>query len=192
MREARVALDLDPLSVQMNYQVGAIYFFDRQYDRAIEQLRATSELDPFFAPSHQLLAATYAQKGMRHEAMAEIEKSSELAQNDPRSKVLRGVLCAMTGNLVEARKLLDQLKLESTPPNFLFAYPFAAIHALLGEADEAFACLDIARHGHVVGLAYVAIAQELESIHDDPRFRELLLSMGFPPAELEISSLTNR
>ncbi len=75
-----MALDLDPLSVQMNYQVGAIYFFDRQYDRAIEQLRATSELDPFFAPSHQLLAATYAQKGMRHEAMAEIEKSSELRQ----------------------------------------------------------------------------------------------------------------
>jgi tetratricopeptide (TPR) repeat protein len=191
MREAKVALDLDPLSVQFNYQVGAIRFFSRRYDQAIEQLHATNELDPFFAPSHQLLAATYAQKGMRQEAIAEIEKGLMLANNGLRSEALFGVLSAMAGELVEARRILDKSTPELKPPGFSLAYPCAGLHALLGEKDEAFACLDMARQGRSVQLAYVAIAPELESLHDDPRFREMLLSMGFPPAEPETSSLAN-
>jgi len=181
MREARAALDLDPLSVQFIYQVGAIHFFSRQYDQAIEQLAATNELDPTFAPSHQLLAAAYAQKGMRREAMAEIEEGAALAKNDPRSTALWGVLSAMTGDMVRARKVLDGLRQAKSLPHF--AYQCAGIHALLGEKDEAFACLDVARRGRSVRLAYIAIAPELESLHDDPRFPEILLRMGFPLAE---------
>jgi TolB-like protein/Tfp pilus assembly protein PilF len=183
MREARLALDIDPLSVQFNYQLGAIHFFAREYDQAIEVLHATNELNPTFAQSHQLLAAAYAQKGMRQHAMAEIEKRSELTKGDPRNKALWGILSAMTGNIVEARRLVEELRQELKPPHFLFAYQCAALHALLGEKDEAFACLEMARQGHAVQLAYVAIAQELESLHADPRFPEMLLSMGFPPAK---------
>ena len=191
MREARVALELDPLSVQINYQVGAIHFFSRQYDHAIEQFQATSELDPFFVPSHQLLAATYAQKGMRHEAILEIENCLKLATNGIRSEATFGVLRAMAGELVEARRVLDKSMRQLKPPSFSLAYHCAGLHALLGEKDEAFACLDLARQGRSVQLAYVAITQELESLHNDPRFREMLLSMGFPLAEPGTSSLAN-
>jgi tetratricopeptide (TPR) repeat protein len=191
MREAKVALDLDPLSVQFNYQVGAIHFFSRQYDHAIEQLHATSELDPFFVPSHQLLAATYAQKGMRREAILEIEMGLKLANNGLRSEAVFGVLSAMAGELVEARRILDKSTQELKPPAFSLAYHCAGLHALLGEKDAAFACLDMARKGRSVQLAYVAITQELESLNDDLRFREMLLSMGFPLAGPETSSLAN-
>ena len=191
MKEARLALDLDPLSVQYNYQVGAIHFFSRQYNHAIEQLHATNELDPFFVPSHQLLAATYAQKGMRHEAVLEIEKCLKLANKGLRAEASFGVLSAMAGELVEARRILDKSTQELKPPGFSLAYHCAGLHALLGENDEAFACLGMARQGRSVQLAYVAITQELESLHDDPRFRELLLSMGFPLAERETSPLAN-
>jgi TolB-like protein/DNA-binding winged helix-turn-helix (wHTH) protein/Tfp pilus assembly protein PilF len=188
MTEAKIALDLDPLSVQFNYQVGAIYFFSRQYDRAIEQLRATNELDPLFAPSRQLLAASYAQNGMRSKAIAEVKKGVELARNNSHSKALWGIIGAMSGNMVEARQSLEQLKRESKPPNFSFAYQCASLHALLGETDDAFTCLGLARHGHSVQLAYVAIAQELDSLHEDPRFREMLLDMGLPIAIPKTSS----
>jgi hypothetical protein len=40
-------------------------------------------------------------------------------------------------------------------------------------------------------LAFVAITQELESLRNDPRFREMLLSMGFPLSGPETSSLAN-
>jgi TolB-like protein/DNA-binding winged helix-turn-helix (wHTH) protein len=191
MREARVALDLDPLSVQFSYQVGAIHFFSRQYDLAIEQFHSTNELDPRFVASYQLLAAAYAQKGMRNEAILEIERGLKLAGNSLRSEAMFGVLSAMAGDLVEARRVLDKSERELKPP-FSLAYPCAGLHALLGEKDEAFACLDIARQGHSVQLAYVAITQELESLHDDPRFREMLRSMGFPLADLDTLALVTR
>jgi TolB-like protein/DNA-binding winged helix-turn-helix (wHTH) protein/Flp pilus assembly protein TadD len=180
LREATLALNIDPLSVKFHYQVGAIHFFSRHYDQAIEQLRETNQLDPLFVPAHQLLAAAYARKGMRHNAMAEIEKGSELAQNNLRSKAIWGIVSALAGELVEARKVLDELLQELEPPDFSSAYHCAALHALFGETDEAFACLDMARQGRTVQLAYMAIAPELESLHNDSRFREVLLSIGIP------------
>jgi TolB-like protein/Tfp pilus assembly protein PilF len=180
MREAKVALDLDPLSVQFHYQVGAIHFFSRQYDHAIEQFHETNELDPLFAPAHQFLGFAYARKGMRREAILEIEKGLKLANNDLRSKAVSGVVSVLTGRPVEAREILDELRQESGPPNFSFAYYCAALHALLGEKDEAFAYLEKARQGRALALAYLAVAPEFESLRDDPRFRDVLLSMGFP------------
>jgi len=180
MREARIALDIDPLSVQFSYQVGAIYMFARKYDQAIEQLQMIKELDPSFAPARQLLAAAYARKGMRREAMAEIDVGSELAKNDPHRKAVWAVVSARIGDPIQARQVLEEWKEGTGPPNFSFAYQRAALHALLGEKDEAFACLDIARKGRTALLVYIAISQELESLHDDPRFPEMLLSMGFP------------
>ena len=70
--EANLVLDIDPLSVRFNYHLGAIHYFSRRYDQAIQRLHETSELDPLFVPAHQLLAFAYARKGMMHEAMAEV------------------------------------------------------------------------------------------------------------------------
>lgn len=88
----------------------------------------------------------------------------------------------MAGELVEARRIRDKLIQQLKPPGFPLAYQCATIHALLGEKDEAFACLDMARQGHSIQLAYIAIAQELESLHNDPRFPELLRRIGIPLA----------
>ena len=178
--EAKLALDIDPLSVKFSYQVAAIHYFSRRYDQAIEQLQKTTALDPLFANAHEVLASAYARKGMRHDAMAAAEKALELSKNDLRCKAKWGIISALTGEPLAARKVLDQLRQALTPPDFSLAYHCAALHVLLGETDEAFACLDKARQGRTVALVYVAIAPELDGLRDDPRFRDLLLSIGIP------------
>jgi Flp pilus assembly protein TadD len=168
------------LSAQFNYHVGVVHYFSQRYEQAIEQLHKTNELDPLFESTHQVLAFAYARKGNRHDAMAEIEKVLDLAKNNPRSKALWGIVSALTGKPEGAREALDKLKQESGPPNFSLAYRCAVLHALLGETDEAFACLDKARQEREIALVYLAITPELESLRDDPRFRDLLLSIGIP------------
>jgi hypothetical protein len=37
------ALELDPLSIGINKDLGELFFYSRQYDRAIEQWRKTLE-----------------------------------------------------------------------------------------------------------------------------------------------------
>jgi TolB-like protein len=179
-REAKLALEIDPLSMRCGLQLGLVHYSSRQYDKAIDQFRETAELYPLSATVHQSLAFLYARKCMWKEAKEEMEKGLELANNDLRSEALFGILSAMAGELVEARRIRDKLIQQLKPPGFPLAFQCAAIHSFLGEKDEAFACLDMARQGHSIQLAYVGIAQELESLHDDPRFPDLLRSIGIP------------
>ena len=180
--EARLALDIDPLSMTISHHLTMVHYFSRHYDQAIEQFRETVELYPPSGPGHLFLGFAYAQKCMWKEAKGEIEQGLKSANNDLRSEAGFGMVSAMVGELVEARRILDKLKQQLKPPGFLWAYPCAALHALLGEKDEAFACLDMARQGHSVALPYIAIAHEFESLHDDPRFPDLVRRIGIPLA----------
>jgi hypothetical protein len=44
--EFRQALDLDPVSIPFNRDLGDAFYFARQYDQSIEQMRKTQKLDP--------------------------------------------------------------------------------------------------------------------------------------------------
>ena len=181
-REARLALDIEPLSMTFGNQLALVHSFSGHYDEAIEQFRESGELSPLSGSVHLLLAFTYALKCMWKEAKEEIEKGLKFADNDLRSEASFGVVSAMAGDLVEARRILDKLRQQLRPPGFPLAFQCAELHALLGEKDEVFACLDMALQGRAVELPYLAIARELESLHDDPRFPDLVRRIGIPLA----------
>jgi TolB-like protein/DNA-binding winged helix-turn-helix (wHTH) protein/Tfp pilus assembly protein PilF len=182
-KEARLALDIDPLSMTFCHQLAFVYYSSRHYDEAIKQSREAGELSPLSGSTHLFVAFAYAQKCMWKEAKEEIERGLESTSNDLRSEANYGIFSAMTGELVKARRVRDKLRQELKPPDFPLAFQCAAIHALLGEKDEAFACLDMARQGRAVELAYLAATQELESLHDDPRFPDLLRRIGIPASK---------
>jgi len=52
LAESRRALELDPLVLILNVHLGWHYLYARQYDQAIEQLRKTLEMDPYFRQAH--------------------------------------------------------------------------------------------------------------------------------------------
>ena len=58
------ATKLDPLSLAIASDVGAGYYFARQYDRSIEQQRKVIEMDPNFVRSHFYIMWPYLKKGM--------------------------------------------------------------------------------------------------------------------------------
>jgi hypothetical protein len=114
------------------------------------------------------------------EAKEEIDSGLKWTNDDLRREVSFGIFRAMAGELVDARRIRDKLRQELKPSGFPLAYECASLHALLGEKDEAFACLEMARQGRDVAIAYLAVAQELDSLHDDPRFPDLLRTVGIP------------
>ena len=70
--EIERARQLDPLSLIIATDNGAILFFSHQYDRAIEQFRAVLEMDPNFPRAHMVITA-YVQKGLFDDALADAE-----------------------------------------------------------------------------------------------------------------------
>jgi len=71
LRESESARRLDPLSLIIATDRGSIFYFSRQYDRAIEQFQSVREMDPAFGRAH-LIADAYVQQGRFAEALADI------------------------------------------------------------------------------------------------------------------------
>ena len=62
--KARRAVELNPLSPSPNLMLGGVFYAGRQYDRAIEQLRHTTEAFPDYAQGYAILGLAYEAKAM--------------------------------------------------------------------------------------------------------------------------------
>lgn len=75
----RRALELDPLSPIINRNLGAAFFFARDYDRAEGQLQRTQRMSPDFPYTHILLGWAQLEKGQNEKAVEEFKKEAGIA-----------------------------------------------------------------------------------------------------------------
>jgi tetratricopeptide (TPR) repeat protein len=179
IREMEQAVLLDPLSAPISVGLANAYYFARDYERALKTRKATIELDPSFGAAHQLLAALYARMNRYDEAVAEIEQSLTQPQSSHRDQMAGAIAYAIIGQSAKARKLLSGLK-QGNVPRALVGLGWATVHAILGDRDQAFDLLEESYQERTASLVYVAHQPEFESLHDDPRFKDLLGRIGLP------------
>ena len=174
----RRAEELDPLSLSISANVSWTLFFARRYDEAIAQLNRTLSLDPNFYVARANLCWAYNAKDMHREAIAECRKAREL-NNDSLIKGYLALVLARSGQREEGRKLLNELKLESTQ-HYVTSYGVALAHIGLGEKEEAFVWLEkeVADRGYWSGV--YAVDPVLDDLRGDPRFKEMLKRLNLP------------
>ena len=179
--ERKRALELEPLSLVINFELGLAYYYARDYDQAIQQFQKTLELDQNFPPAHNLLPAAYEQKAMYSEAIAGFKKSIPLtsAGESTLSRAGLGHVYAVTGRKSDARIVLGELK-QTSGKEYLPATSVALIYAGLGEKDQAFAWLDKAYEQRAFQLQWIKIEPRWDSLRSDPRFEDLLHRIGLP------------
>ena len=177
--EMKRALELDPLSVIINADVGTVLCTAGRYDEAIEQLRKTLEMDPDFYYAHWNLGQALELKGRTEEAIAEYKKASEL-NDDPLPLALLGRLYGTTGRRDEALKILDRLN-EMQKERYISRYNFAMIQMGLGHKDEAIRLLEEAYAEHSgYDIAYIKTDRLLTPLHNEPRFQALVAKVFSP------------
>jgi serine/threonine-protein kinase len=176
--EIKRAEELDPLSSVIVTEVGGCLLLARRYDEAIAQFKKTATLDPGYYYVHVYLGWAFNAKGMYREAIEEYRKALEMIK-DPTATAFLALSLAKSGQHDEARKLLDQLKSESSR-RYIPAYCFAIAHLALGEKDEVFAWLekDIAERS-TWNLVY-GVTPELDELRNDPRFKDMLKRLNLP------------
>ena len=177
LAELKRAQQLDPLSVNINTDLGQAYYFARRYDEAIEQLKKAIELDPDFWLAHIYLGNAYVQKAMYREAIAEYQKTVS-APGFPDGPAFVAYGLAMSGRSGEARKALGELKLSKPPAA---AWAMVALHEALGDKDQAFAALRQARDDRFIVFASIKVDPLFDGLRSDARFAELLRSIGLTP-----------
>jgi serine/threonine protein kinase/Flp pilus assembly protein TadD len=174
--ELERAFDLDPLSSPISANLASAYSFVRQYDRALEQIRKTVELDPSFIAAQGLLAILLSRAGYFDDAVAEAQKYLFLPGSDLRCKSFLGTVYATAGRAEEAMRIAEEL--ENQPQLRKLTSGLPHIYGALGDHDRALKWLEEAYEARVSNLIFICRAPELESLHGDPRFEELLRRIG--------------
>ncbi|MBV9625388.1 MAG: protein kinase [Acidobacteria bacterium] len=179
--EIRKAQELDPLSTLIKANVGVIYYFGRQYDLALSQLREVSKEHPDFSVAHWGIGLAYEQKGMLAEAVAEFEKADAISKHgDVNTLASLGHAYAIAEQKPKAREIVKELETRSKQEP-VSHYQFALVFVGLGEKDQAFAALEQAFRERSTLLTYLKMDARFNPLRADPRYADLLRRVGLPP-----------
>ena len=174
--EVNQARALDPLPIQMGIAQADMWYFQRDYDRAMLEFKQLLGLDPNNARVHSGLAYVYAQKGMYDQEMDEIETALKL---NGRPEVAAALRRAYTEAGLKGM-LLKDIELKSNANHRVYSpASVAADYARLGNKDKAFQWLERAWNERTQW-AYLKVDPEWDSLRSDPRFADLLRRIGFP------------
>jgi TolB-like protein/Flp pilus assembly protein TadD len=174
--EGKRAQELDPLSLIINADLGYDYIYARQYDKAIEQLRKTIDMDQTFYYAHWQLGVAYELKGSFPQAIAAYQKANQLSDN-PALLALLGHAYAGSGQRDEALKKLNQLK-ETGKQRYVSPYSWAIIYSGLGDKDQAFNSLEKGYQDRIAKMAFLKIEPLFDNLHSDKRFADLVHRIG--------------
>ncbi len=175
LRESERARQLDPLSLIIATDNGAILFTSRQYDRALEKLREVRELDPGFPRAAGLIVRADEQKGMFADALAELEKSRPVYNSWTCPEL--AYIYGRTGQQAQAELALaklEQLNRRQPVDPILFVAPYIG----MDKKDDAFLWLNKAYAEHSNALTGLKVDPLYDPLRRDPRFQDLLSRVG--------------
>jgi TolB-like protein/DNA-binding winged helix-turn-helix (wHTH) protein/Tfp pilus assembly protein PilF len=175
LQESERARQLDPLSLIIAADNGAVLYFSRQYDRAIEKWRSVLEMDNDFPRAH-LIVGAYAEKGMFGAALADNEKFRPVT---PVSSYWswRAYIYGRSGKEAQARHALREL-LQSNRSHPVDAMIVAWGYRGVGDKDKALAWLEKAYAEHSIELVSMKVNPGYDLLRGDPRFQDLLKRVG--------------
>jgi TolB-like protein/Tfp pilus assembly protein PilF len=169
MAEAKRAYELDPVSPIIHADMGGVNLAARRYDEAVQQLRATLEVDPQFYWAHRWLGMALELKGDTEGAIAEYKRAIEL-NDDPATLAFLAHAYASIGRQEEARQILVQLT-EKAKTHYVQPYAFALVHLGLGEKEQALRWLEEGVQGAgATFLQFIKTDAFFDPLRGDPRF----------------------
>jgi len=176
--EMERARQLDPLSLIMAADNGAILYFSRQHDRAIKQFRTVLDMEANFSRAH-IIVGPYVETGRFAEALAHIEEWRRFDAKTPWTWALQAYVYGRSGDHVQARqalKKLGQLKSGAKFDPVLFCIAEIGV----GNKDQAIAWLEKAYAERYPSLTALNVDPIYDSLRSDPRFQDLVHRVGLP------------
>jgi len=181
VREAKLALQLDPVAHYTNLELGYDFYRARRYDEAIDQFQKTLDLDRNISFAYYGLGRTYLETGNVNEAVLALEKGNSLRFGESRPEGILGYAYAAAGNKAKALQIVYQLKSlrEQGDPDATFE--LVRVYTGMGDKDRALEFLQKAYEEHHPALRAIKVDPQFDRLRSDARFQELVRRMNFPP-----------
>jgi TolB-like protein/Tfp pilus assembly protein PilF len=180
--QIRIALDLEPLSLNINTGLAWPLYFSRRYDEAIEQCGRALDLDPNFGQAHLTLGLSYLGMGRYQEAIEALREAHRLSRGATIDATALARAYVAAGRRTEAEAILAELEKVSTE-RYVSSFDLANVHMALGRTDDAFTWLEKAYAEGATGLILLNVLPFYDQTRRDPRFVSLLRRVGLEKAE---------
>jgi tetratricopeptide (TPR) repeat protein len=179
IQEIEKALKLDPLSLVINRTAADIYTRGRFFDRAIDTLNKTFEIDPNFHRLHLYVGWVYLYMEKYDDALAEFHNERTRTKEwDPVIESSAGVAYALSGKKAEAQQIMDDF-VNRAREIYISPYTQAWLHFGMGEMDRGFECLEKAYEERDHRLFGVKVdPMVVDRVGSDPRFIKVLKKIG--------------
>jgi serine/threonine protein kinase/Tfp pilus assembly protein PilF len=168
----RRASEQDPLSASPHTNLALTFLRSGRFVEAEEELRRALDLAPQRLLTHSALAEALVGQGRGDEALAEAMREPDEGQRWYALAIVHHTL----GHRSESDAALRQL-VEAHGRDY--AFQVAEIHGLRGEIDASFEWLERAYAERDFGLTELRSNRSFRALHGDPRWRALMVKMGF-------------
>jgi TolB-like protein len=179
LQESELARQLDPLSLIIAADRGAILYFARRYDQAIKQFQSVMDLDPNY-PRTGLIRAAYIQKGMYAEALGLLEKVTPKDEDAAGYGYWwgeRAYIYGCAGRQGEAQHALEKVW-EANQRQQMDVEGLLKAYIAVGNKDKALKWLKWAVTHQPNALMSLKVDPVYDTLRSDPRFQELLHRVG--------------
>ena len=172
VREAERALELDPLSLAINTQLGVAYYYARDYRRGADQFRKTLDLDRRYLMAYIYLGQCLDQLQDFDNAIAVCEKGLQIAE-DPWLAASLIHAYGRARRRVEAENQLTKL-IQKSKTTIVSPYLLAMAYAGLNERDKALVWLETAYRDRVNWMPYLKVDPQLDDLRREGRLDDLV------------------
>ena len=177
IKEAKTALELEPLSPLMMEDLGTAHRFGGDPRTAIEMHKKVIEMEPTFSDARFEMGLALAQAGEFDHAVDEINSGLKLSGNSTHIKAGLGIVYARAGRKADAHKVISGL-LADAKTNYVSPLDIALIYSAMNERDDAFAWIEKAYAERSCWLFELNADPDWDPIRQDPRFFDIVGRVG--------------
>ena len=176
--EAKRAQELDPLSPLIISHIGLARIWGRQFDEAINDLKAGMILAPDFYLMHYYIGMAYRGKQMHKDAIVEYERAVELSGGAPWPALILTTNYFETDQIENGETLLRSLE-QRVKQEYMPSLGFAYVNYFRNDLDKTYYWLERACEERDNFLPWCAIIPIKEyQLHNHPRLRPLYQKYG--------------
>jgi len=169
----KAAWGADALSPPLNALLSNAYYYNREFDKAIEQGRKAVEWNPAFPVAHACLGRACLQAGRGNEAIQHLELASH---HSGESSIMLGLLAYAYGKSMRQapanailERLLDRMATAYVPPYFI-----GLAYLGLGDKEKALAWIDKAVEEHSHWVLFLRTDPAFDELRSHGQFGKLI------------------
>jgi eukaryotic-like serine/threonine-protein kinase len=168
---------LDPLSPGWTAREGMILFLARRPTEAVERLQHAVSLEPRHPWLKYALGLSLDASGRHRESITVLEEAIAFEPAFTSARIARGLALAGAGRHDLARAELASLTRGS---DYVSTTEVAALHAVLGDKEQALDLLDRALEVRDLQLQYLKVVPYFDSLRSESRFARVVRRVGLP------------